>query len=247
MEHVYARESTWVWTTIAYREVALFLFQCFPSRSRGIKKKKCKCLSTIHLRVLASSGVALSLFQQNPESARALETSFFFFFTFDGADGGGRESVREIVLDGGRIGGRIVVGIASSRRVIEMMTTRRVVVGRTTTTATSTTTTTIPQVQHGYWRAVGSDVFHRHLLLIRCVVVMVILLMVRMIRPGRVETRLAGRRQSTRFHHFARNPARIQTKQTQLAHQTRNQPKKLYYFSRQNREDFHFHDDPRGY
>ena len=69
-----------------------------------------------------------------------------------------------------------------------------------TTTRRRTTTTTIPQVQHGHWRTGRDDIFHRHLLLIRLVVV-VILLMVRMIRPGRVKTRLAGRRQSTRFHH----------------------------------------------
>ena len=120
----------------------------------------------------------LSLFHQNRHcwGYRDRES------TFDGTDGGRRESAREIVVDSGRIGGWVVV-------VVMMTTTRR-----------RTTTTTIPQVQHGHWRTGRDDIFHRHLLLIRLVVV-VILLMVRMIRPGRVKTRLAGRRQSTRFHH----------------------------------------------
>lgn len=83
--------------------------------------------------------------------------------------------------------------------------------------------TTIPQVEHG-WRCGWSDgdaIFHRHLMMdviVRVALVaaqvvvgsirprvMVQMVLARVARvvigPGRVETRLAGRGQSTRFHH----------------------------------------------
>lgn len=123
-------------------------------------------------------------------------------------------------------GGRMIIGGCVVVVVFHVVVGRvlRVVVGRqrvaATTTTPTATTTTIPQVEHGWrGRSDGDAIFHRHLMMdvvvrvalvaqvvvvaIRPWMVMQMVLMVPrvVIGPGRVKTRLAGRGQSTRFHH----------------------------------------------
>lgn len=105
---------------------------------------------------------------------------YIYISTFDRANGGGRESVREIAVDGCSDGERIVVGTDDA-----VTAARRAAI--------------IPQVQHGHGTAIG-PIFNGHLLLVAARLMIARMLVV-VIRPGRVETRLAGRRQSTWFHH----------------------------------------------
>jgi hypothetical protein len=131
--------------------------------------------------------------------------------------------VREIVdfASGWMIVGGCVVVVVFGLVVGDILRTVVVVVVVATITGSATT---IPQVEHG-WRVCGwSDgdaIFHRHLMMdviVRVALlaaqvvvgpirpwVMVQMMLARVARvvigPGRVETRLAGRGQSTRFHH----------------------------------------------
>lgn len=117
-------------------------------------------------------------------------------YTFDRANGGGRESVREIVVDGCSDGERIVDVGRRTDDAVMMTTARRAAI--------------IPQVQHGHGSTAIGPIFNGHLLLDVARLMIARMLLVVVIRPGRVETRLAGRRQSTWFHHsLNRTPNRI--------------------------------------